>query len=192
MINNKTITLFTIVWGNQVDIGNKVVNHCANIFPFFDKILIYNKINNLLDFNTFMVEKINDHIETDYVLIVQPDGFIINPSKWDNKFLSYDYIGAPWPWHALCGNGGFSLRSKKFLQLSSKLIYNKYHHEYALCPEDYFLCINNRNYFINNDCLFSSIKDGLDFSFELPIKEYPEHTIADSFGFHGKFHLNFN
>ena len=31
------------------------------------------------------------------MLIVQDDGFIINKNLWDEEFLSYDYIGAPWP-----------------------------------------------------------------------------------------------
>jgi len=62
-------------------------------------------------------------------LLVQPDGFVINPDKWDNQFFEYDYIGAPWeqvphsyldPWgkpHRV-GNGGFSFRSKKLLDVS--------------------------------------------------------------------------
>lgn len=189
MINNKTITLFTISWGKDLEISKKVLDHCNKVFPYFDNTILYSKLDNYETYNKFLVEDINSLITTDFVLVVQPDGFIINPSKWDNKFLSYDYIGAPWPWHNVCGNGGFSLRSKKFIELSSRLQYSKYHHEYDVCPEDYFLCMNNRNYFIDNGCLFSSIRDGLDFSFELPIKEFPNHSIKDSFGFHGKFHL---
>lgn len=43
-----------------------------------------------------MIKELNKYIETDYVLIVQYDGFILNPKAWMDEFLEYDYIGAPW------------------------------------------------------------------------------------------------
>lgn len=190
MINNKTITLYSIAWGNQLEITKRVMNYCATIFPHFDQILLKDDINNLLDFNTFMVEGIYKDIQTDFVLIVQADGFILNPDLWQDKFLHYDYIGAPWPWHKVVGNGGFCIKSKKFLETASKLKYDPKHHEYPLCPEDYFLCVQNRNQFIDNGCLFADVKTGLQFSFEHPISSLPNHTINNSFGFHGKHNLS--
>ena len=67
------------------------------------------------DYNQFILKDLNSHITTDFVLVIQYDGFVINPHKWDIKFSEYDYIGAPWPWAKdyQVGNGGFSLRSKK-------------------------------------------------------------------------------
>jgi hypothetical protein len=61
-------------------------------------------------------------VATEFNLVVQSDGFATNPNAWDEKFLEYDYIGAPWPWMwgggpnwtgPIVGNGGFSLRSRK-------------------------------------------------------------------------------
>src|SRR6185437_5908691 len=77
------------------------------------------------------------------------------PSSWTDEFLKYDYIGAPWlvadwslrdfyfPDHLLgtwvVGNGGFSMRSKRFLEVSSKLAregkISKMH------PEDVAMCV---------------------------------------------------
>jgi hypothetical protein len=40
---------------------------------------------------------------------------MINPAHRGllEKFLQYDYVGAPWPWaHLHVGNGGFSLRKR--------------------------------------------------------------------------------
>ncbi|SAL48353.1 hypothetical protein AWB74_02212 [Caballeronia arvi] len=34
-------------------------------------------------------------IETEYALIVQDDGWILDIGNWSDEFLSYDYIGAP-------------------------------------------------------------------------------------------------
>jgi tetratricopeptide (TPR) repeat protein len=52
-------------------------------------------------------------IRTSHVLTVQWDGWVLNGDCWDDLFLQYDYVGAPWWWHPdkRVGNGGFSLRS---------------------------------------------------------------------------------
>lgn len=189
MINGKSITLYSIAWGDQLDQIFKILYHCNKVFPFFDKIILNTSIHTVLELNRYSVENLYKDIETDYVLMVQSDGFILNPSKWKNSFLDYDYIGAPWPWHNTVGNGGFCLKSKKFLDLASKLTYNPSHPEYPSCPEDYFLCVLNRDYFINNNCLFPSLETALSFSFEHPIPGINK-TIHDSFGFHGKFNLS--
>ncbi len=60
-----------------------------------------------------------DHIETPHVLLVQWDGYAINPGAWRSEFLDVDYIGAKWYWQTdgpRVGNGGFSLRSRKLLE----------------------------------------------------------------------------
>lgn len=49
----------------------------------------------------------------DFVLSIHWDGYIIDPSKWNDAFLFYDYIGAPWP-DGVVGNNGFYLSSKRF------------------------------------------------------------------------------
>lgn len=58
------------------------------------------------DYSKFCVKELPFLIKTDYYLIQQWDGFIINPNKWSSDFLDYEYIGG--------GNtlqcGGFSLR----------------------------------------------------------------------------------
>jgi tetratricopeptide (TPR) repeat protein len=52
------------------------------------------------------------------VLLVQWDGYVVNPAAWDAAFLDCDYLGAKWFWHRdgmRVGNGGFSLRSRRLL-----------------------------------------------------------------------------
>ena len=55
------------------------------------------ELTNIDDFNYKMVYELGDHINTDYALIVHADGFVVNPDMWQDAFLDYDYIGAPWP-----------------------------------------------------------------------------------------------
>ena len=191
MLSHKSISIFCLAWGEEVEKTCKALDHCLSVFPYFDDIIFIKNVDNIFNYNKFMVENLNSTINTDFVLTIQSDGFIINPSLWRDEFLQYDYIGSPWPYHGVCGNGGFSLRSKKFLELSSKLKYSPNHAEHTVCPEDAFLCLEeyNRNYFASNSCRFADIKTALDFSYEHPILQYPNHSKEKSFGFHGKFNL---
>jgi hypothetical protein len=81
------------------------------------------EVNSIEEYSEFMVKKLNNYVDTEFVLIFQYDGFILSANNWKNEFLDYDYIGAPWigyykenPEHNV-GNGGFSLRSKKLLEI---------------------------------------------------------------------------
>jgi len=71
----------------------------------------------------FMLKEIDKLIKSPFVLVTQWDGYVTNPESWRAEFLEYDYIGAVWPWHAdemRVGNGGFSLRSKKLLDIMAQ------------------------------------------------------------------------
>ncbi|HEY2864907.1 MAG TPA: DUF5672 family protein [Casimicrobiaceae bacterium] len=69
-------------------------------------------------YSGFVLKQLRQHIATDHVLLVQWDGYVVEPASWQSEFLACDYIGAKWPWHGdghTVGNGGFSLRSRKLL-----------------------------------------------------------------------------
>ena len=139
---------------------------------------------------------------SDYALFIQDDGFVINPDNWDPKFLEYDYIGAPWPsdpqWadqqvaraeihrvfpYNRVGNGGFSLRSRKFMELSDHF------HSCGLYGEDCYLCTIHYDYMIKHGIKFAPFELALKFSYEnqLPEMEYPNKlNPALHFGFHGR------
>lgn len=76
------------------------------------------------EYSAFILHELVHHIETDFVLLVQWDGYVVNPAAWTDDFLGYDYIGAVWGQHQdafRVGNGGFSLRSKKLLQATQTI-----------------------------------------------------------------------
>ncbi len=71
------------------------------------------------DYSRFVLKSLLAHVATRHVLLVQWDGYVVNPAAFDDEFLSVDYIGAKWFWHddaMRVGNGGFSLRSRKLLE----------------------------------------------------------------------------
>ncbi len=70
-------------------------------------------------YSEFVLKSLAAHIETPHALLVQWDGYAVNPAAWDAAFLECDYIGAKWYWYEddlRVGNGGFSLRSRKLLE----------------------------------------------------------------------------
>ena len=80
-------------------------------------------IQSIHDYNYYCIYNLTKHIDTDYCLLVQPDGYVIRPWQWDDDWFNYDYIGAPWRWearsfvtpfgeHIAVGNGGFSFEVK--------------------------------------------------------------------------------
>jgi tetratricopeptide (TPR) repeat protein len=70
------------------------------------------------DYSQFVLKHLLPFVHTEHVLIVQWDGYVVNPGAWDAAFLECDYLGAKWFWHQdtmRVGNGGFSLRSRRLL-----------------------------------------------------------------------------
>lgn len=90
----------------------KLLTHLESNDPRIVKIP---QIASIESYSEFMIKELYKYVDTDYVLIFQHDGFVLNPNRWSDKYLDYDYIGAPSFWGM--GNGGFSLRSKKLLHL---------------------------------------------------------------------------
>jgi hypothetical protein len=51
------------------------------------------------DYNRITLELIPQTVVEDFNIVVQYDGFAVNPQAWTDEFLEYDYIGAVWSWH---------------------------------------------------------------------------------------------
>lgn len=125
-------------------------------------------------YSWFVLKKLHEYIDTDYALINQWDGYIINFDKWSDQFFDYDYIGAPWWWRKDCvygGNGGFSLRSKRLLNLTRDISYDE------SLPEDEVICVNNLDKLIQNGMKFATKDVSKTFSVENEVSQ-------NSFGFH--------
>ncbi len=133
------------------------------------------------DYSEFIIEKIAAHIRTNHCLVIQWDGFVLDPAQWDPRFLDFDYVGAPWPQfndgHDV-GNGGFSLRSRKLLEACRGPNFIRSH------PEDVAIGRINRN-MLERDCgiRFADRATAARFSFE---RFTPSHG---TFGFHGVFNM---
>jgi len=124
-----------------------------------------------------------DYFDTSHALICTHDGFISNPHRWDDSWLEYDMVGAPWPafWNVghRVGNTGFTLQSQKFLKMAAKA-------EALWKGEagDVFLCRTMEQGFRDNGIKYAPVDVAAAFSWE----HYIEENTAGpdrSFGFHG-------
>ena len=179
--------------------GTLAIQYCQNFFNFGRSILFtdiegsadgievikIDRMNSVNDYNNFML-KIGEYLDNEYVLVVQDDGHIVNPDLWDDEFLNYDYIGAPWPAHVMnsyippqfnVGNGGFCIRSKRlmeFVATDNRLVYNSL--------EDFMICQLNRAYLEMNGFRFAPEDIASKFSWECG-------EFRDSFGVHQRISL---
>jgi Protein of unknown function (DUF5672) len=181
----------------------KLISHIDSLDEFGIELCVIDNIKSIDEYSKFMVYDLHKYINTTHTLIVQSDGFVINPNMWDNNFLNYDYIGAPWskpPEHDMVtfrdsfgvvqrvGNGGFSLRSKKLLSLPTKLNL-EWKSYFGYYNEDGFFCCHNRHLFEENGCRFAPIDVAKYFSHESEILEVQGIV---PFGFHGKWSKYYN
>lgn len=71
-------------------------------------------------YSDFMLSSLPDHVGTSHCLVAQWDGHLLDAGRWQDAFLDYDYIGASWPQFDDgndVGNGGFSLRTRRLMEL---------------------------------------------------------------------------
>lgn len=137
------------------------------------------------DYSRFVVKELLHYIETEYVLLVQWDGYVVNPAAWSPEFLLYDYIGARWshaygrgaPHHNV-GNGGFSLRSRALLQALQDPAIEITH------PEDQAICRVYRDYLER--------RHGMAFAPDAVADRFAFEHIEPAtlpFGFHGAINM---
>jgi hypothetical protein len=135
-------------------------------------------------YSIFCIQELHKYIESDFVLMIHDDGFVINPHLWTDEFLQYDCIGAPWPGnpddptHGRVGNGGFTLRSKKLLKTITQFTETDIN-------EDWLIGVTKKDYLESLGIKFAPVELAMRFSLELPIEEC-EYNLENTFGFHGK------
>ena len=132
-------------------------------------------------YSQFILRELPEFVRTSHCLIVQWDGFVLDPARWDEAFLDYDYLGASWPQFGDAhdvGNGGFSLRSRKLLEACRDPRFRAAH------PEDLAICRLNRDLLEKEHGIRFADRATADrFAFERAAPRVP------AFGFHGIFNL---
>ena len=183
MSNKIKLDNCTLVCADGINDVSKLINTISENIQFAD-ILIEKNIKSIQEYNLFCVKTLHGLLKQSHCMIVQHDGYPINYSSWNDKWLNLDYIGSPWinqPWDRdiSVGNGGFSLRSKKLLQRVSQFEYD------GLEPEDAFICRSKGRLLKSEGYTFATIEEAYSFAVE-------DTFYKGQFGFHGKSTIQLN
>ena len=160
----------------------RVLDHCCRFFDFAAVVLI-DTPKTYRDAMRCEIAELAPHVRTSHALFVSHDGWILNPQFWDDGWLQYDMIGAPWPafWGTgqRVGNTGFSLRSRRFLEASAAAV-----GLWSDQPGDVFQCRTLHRPMVEMGMRFAPVQVARRFSWEHYIEE-GECGPGCSFGFHG-------
>ena len=147
------------------------------------------------DYETHQATLPGEILKTDFALIMEWDSAVINPAAWLDSFLACDYIGAVWPpyydpgWPPTMdgfrvGNGGFSLRSRRFCELVRKAAL-EWNDDPGLMSYDCWMCRTMRPWLETNGIRFATEDLAHRFSCE-------DAIYTGQFGFHGKDTVKIN
>ncbi len=149
-------------------------------------------------YNRILLRLLHTQFDTRHCLIVQADGYILNPERWRQEFLEYDYIGAPWPaeievgnqqsqWTMTLtnrvGNGGFSLRSKKLMEAVAQVPVEAM--SFPVMSEDIVICHYLHDQLVARGLKFAPLELAARFAVETEAV-VPGQSLETAFGFHGK------
>jgi hypothetical protein len=159
-------------------------------------------------YSEFVMYSLHNYIDTKYALIVQHDGWALNGENWNDDWFNYDYIGGPshaallsngefhtqYNWtkreegKLVVQNGGFSLRSKAFLEAPSKYgIMRRHFPEDILNNEDVQLCCFLRGAMQSVGIKYAPDEVAKYFSFEHFGPPHEGMDITQIFGHHSRF-----
>lgn len=192
MLSLPNITLICLT-GKDFPAHDEAIKKSTEEINFGDVKVIYDyKIKNINDWNKKIIYDLWKYVDTDFAILIHPDGYIIHPELWNPDWLNYDYIGAPWPlpkdsysYRDVDGDivrvgNSVSLRSKKILELPTQLEL-EWRSYYGNTNEDGFLCCHNRHFLEEAGCVFAPLEVAKHFSKE---HEIPENKGLQTFAFH--------
>lgn len=143
-------------------------------------------IHSMNEYSLIIFKKLLGVVKEEHFFVFQWDGFPIFPNNWVDSFCNYDYVGAPLEdAGGLVGNGGFSLRSNKLLQVIDDLQIGVDLSSNVAQPEDWIICVENRAALEKAGINFASTEVGSKFSIETGVLN------SGIFGFHGAMNFPF-
>lgn len=166
---------------NQPERLNRAKEICTKWIKFGEVVTLNPDIRSKEAYSEFMIKEAYKYVKTTHCLIFQHDGYVNNWMAWDNVWLQYDYIGAPWHYQdgMAVGNGGFSLRSRRLMEIIATDTQISFTH-----PEDHHICRTYRPYLEQTYGIkFAPLEVAEKFSFEGYMQ--PNKVLKDQFGVHG-------
>lgn len=156
------------------------------------KLVQLDSIKDIESWNKAIIYELYKYINTEYLILIHADGYIINPELWRDEWLSWDYVGAPFPlprddfsYRNITGKiqrvgNSVSLRSKRLIELAPSLglPWQAFH---GYTNEDGFICVNNRHIYEEQGMKFAPLEVAIHFSKE---HEIEGNKNIKTFAFH--------
>ena len=181
-------TMFTLsnlnknYWGCKIYTSKSAFDYYKKYLGKYAEIIILEELNKPIKFH---IDIYNDILKStkfwkelncEKCLIIQEDGIVFREGT--ERFLNFDYVGAPWADSAenlylknsvnpnMVGNGGLSIRNvNKMIQVTEKYIKEKhllFYKNLSYVPEDVFFC----QCLVKENAVLPSIEEGAQFSNE--------------------------
>lgn len=161
-------------------------------YPYAKKIenIHIKNLNSISEWGEFIIFELYKYIESKFIILIHPDGFIVNPQSWEPRFLEYDYIGAPWPdskefynteGKACRVGNSVSLRSYDLLSRPTELGLKWDDAKISNYHEDGFVGVQNRSLLESTGIKFPNLKIASLFSREYT---FQENRKVNPFAFH--------
>src|SRR5678815_531347 len=117
------VTLACVDTGNRVDLASRAIRETLNGASFDSVKLLTDdlsqpyavqipKIDGVAGYSNFVVRELHKYIDTSHVLLIQWDGYVLNPLAWQSRFLSFDWVSAA----LVCGQSDCWKRDLNFVR----------------------------------------------------------------------------
>lgn len=192
MLKLPNVTLIALT-GKEITPHMKAIQQSCMGVEWGDVKLIYQPtIKSIDEWNKAVIYELHNYVQTDYAMLIHADGHVVRPDLWREEFLSYDYVGAPWPlptdgysYRTLQGDlvrvgNSVSLRSKRIMELPSRLGL-EWKPYYGNTNEDGALCVHWREQMLAQGIKYAPLDVAKYFSKEW---EIPENMGIETFAFH--------
>lgn len=184
------VTLIGLTNKNFEEHKNAIDESCKDIDFGGVKLIWDEKITSIDQWNKAIIYDLPKYIDTDFCILIHADGYIKNAQIWQDSWLDYDYIGAPWPLPTdnysyrdesgdiiRVGNS-VSLRSKRLMERVAQFEWKSY---YGNTNEDGFISVHHRKQLESEGFKFAPLEVAVHFSKEY---EIPENVGLSTFAFH--------
>lgn len=192
MLKLPQITLIALT-NRDFEGHKKALDKSCEEIEWGDAKLIWDeKINGIDEWNRKIIYELHNYVQTEFALLIHADGYVIHPELWQDRWLNYDYVGAPWPTprddysyrtpdgEVIRVGNSVSLRSKRILEIPSFYDF-EWKAYYGNTNEDGFLCVHNRRRLEALGCKFAPLEVAVHFSKE---HEIEENKGINTFAFH--------
>lgn len=144
-----------------------------------------------LKMGAFYYTEAANPIATSHALLMEWDAGVRDVEAWEDGFLEYDYIGAPWPGQPHGGwdpTGGFTVGNGGFALISKRLANYVFEHRARLSGinTDIGLCRQYRGEFESGALKAKWAPEEVAYRFAFECGP-PEQAVRSSFGYHDIF-----